>query len=203
MIKQTGKWFLGLSRLGKAGVLVASVFGISAVSSIGNGPQHHANVTLNSAKATTVQSPPARKVDVVTHKTVMSTEAVPFTSSTVNTASLSKGVTKTQVEGVDGIRTHTFDVTLTNGVETSRQEVSNDITLQPTNKIIAAGTYTAPQPSCPNGTYVNTYGNTVCSPYVSSSAPAGATAKCVDGTYSFSQSRSGTCSRHGGVADWL
>src|SRR5262249_26351548 len=30
--------------------------------------------------------------------------------------------------------------------------------------------------------------------------PMGATAKCRDGTYSFSQSRRGTCSHHGGVA---
>jgi hypothetical protein len=35
------------------------------------------------------------------------------------------------------------------------------------------------------------------------STPAGATAECRDGTYSFSQHRSGTCSHHGGVARWL
>lgn len=34
-------------------------------------------------------------------------------------------------------------------------------------------------------------------------APAGATARCRDGTYSFSQNRRGTCSHHGGVAEWL
>jgi hypothetical protein len=33
--------------------------------------------------------------------------------------------------------------------------------------------------------------------------PAGASAKCRDGTYSFSQHRRGTCSHHGGVAIWL
>ncbi|MDB5580983.1 MAG: hypothetical protein JWR80_6159 [Bradyrhizobium sp.] len=32
--------------------------------------------------------------------------------------------------------------------------------------------------------------------------PNGATAKCRDNTYSFSAHRSGTCSRHGGVAQW-
>lgn len=32
--------------------------------------------------------------------------------------------------------------------------------------------------------------------------PDGATARCRDGTWSFSHSRSGTCSRHGGVASW-
>ena len=33
--------------------------------------------------------------------------------------------------------------------------------------------------------------------------PTGASAKCKDGTYSKSQHRSGTCSSHGGVAEWL
>ena len=37
----------------------------------------------------------------------------------------------------------------------------------------------------------------------SAAQPAGATAQCKDGTWSFSQTHSGTCSRHGGVARWL
>ena len=36
-----------------------------------------------------------------------------------------------------------------------------------------------------------------------SAVPHGATAQCRDGSYSFSQHRSGTCSHHGGVAKWL
>jgi hypothetical protein len=35
------------------------------------------------------------------------------------------------------------------------------------------------------------------------SPPPGATARCRDGTYSFSHHHSGTCSHHGGVAEWL
>lgn len=34
-------------------------------------------------------------------------------------------------------------------------------------------------------------------------APQGATAKCKNGSYSFSKTRSGTCSRNGGVLEWL
>lgn len=34
-------------------------------------------------------------------------------------------------------------------------------------------------------------------------APAGATAKCKDGTFSMSKVHSGACSSHGGVAGWL
>lgn len=51
--------------------------------------------------------------------------------------------------------------------------------------------------------YTNTAGNEVHSPAYSNTIPAGASAQCRDGTYSFSQSRSGTCSHHGGVARWL
>ncbi|MFL6735616.1 MAG: DUF3761 domain-containing protein [Sphingomonas sp.] len=51
--------------------------------------------------------------------------------------------------------------------------------------------------------YLNAHGNCVHRPVHESRAPRGATAKCRDGTYSFSQSRRGTCSWHGGVAVWL
>ncbi len=51
--------------------------------------------------------------------------------------------------------------------------------------------------------YTNTYGNEVHSPAYSNTTPVGASAQCKDGTYSFSQSRRGTCSHHGGVAEWL
>src|SRR6201746_1010874 len=51
-------------------------------------------------------------------------------------------------------------------------------------------------------TYRNHDGETGHSPAHSRSgeAPDGATARCRDGTWSFSRHRSGTCSRHGGVS---
>lgn len=51
--------------------------------------------------------------------------------------------------------------------------------------------------------YTNSEGNKVQSPTHYDSPPAGASAQCKDGTYSFSQSRRGTCSGHEGVAQWL
>lgn len=55
-----------------------------------------------------------------------------------------------------------------------------------------------------NRHYTNVDGQTVHSPaYSSGGVPAGATAQCADGTYSFSQHRQGTCSHHGGVVKWL
>jgi hypothetical protein len=56
---------------------------------------------------------------------------------------------------------------------------------------------------CDSNSYVNSRGRCVHRPVRASRAPAGASARCRDGTYSFSQSRRGTCSWHGGVAQWL
>jgi hypothetical protein len=53
---------------------------------------------------------------------------------------------------------------------------------------------------CGSGYYLNVSGHCVHSP---SSSAVGATAKCRDGTYSYSEHASGTCSWHGGVAVWI
>jgi uncharacterized protein YgiM (DUF1202 family) len=50
--------------------------------------------------------------------------------------------------------------------------------------------------------YVNVDGIRVQSPTFSDTKPAGASARCRDGSYSFSLNRRGTCSHHGGVAEW-
>jgi hypothetical protein len=120
------------------------------------------------------------------------------------------GTTAITTNGVNGVETKTYDETLTNGLVTSKILTSDATTVVPVTQVTSIGTYVAPaapsttiETGCTNGSYVNSAGNTVCSPEKSSSVPAGATAQCVDGSYSFSQSRRGTCSYHGGVADWL
>lgn len=57
----------------------------------------------------------------------------------------------------------------------------------------------------PHRHYTNKHGQDVHGPAKSKNGqvPAGASAQCRDGTYSFSQHRRGTCSHHGGVATWL
>jgi hypothetical protein len=64
----------------------------------------------------------------------------------------------------------------------------------------------APQVATPQGRgYINSQGERVPSPTrtADSQPPPGATAHCRDGTFSFSRTRRGTCSHHGGVAEWL
>jgi hypothetical protein len=60
---------------------------------------------------------------------------------------------------------------------------------------------TSPHPA--GRSYVNVDGVRVPSPVFTETKPSGATARCRDGSYSFSQHRSGTCSHHGGVAEWF
>lgn len=54
-----------------------------------------------------------------------------------------------------------------------------------------------------DGGYKNVNGSPVHAPaYSDNGIPAGASAICRDGTYSFSMHRRGTCSHHGGVSEW-
>ena len=201
-------WFHGLSTTGKATTLaVASLLSYSVVASAVSPPP-----STSTSPATSSSSANQSKVETakpkVEVKTVTTTDVIPYTSSTVNDSSLASGTTQVRTVGVNGVMIHTVEVTYTDGIETSRTEPVDTVTTAPVNEVKVIGTYVAPvhtstAADCPNGTYVNSAGNTVCSPYTSSSAPAGATAQCGDGTYSFSQSRSGTCSHHGGVASWL
>ncbi|HEY0501541.1 MAG TPA: DUF3761 domain-containing protein [Kutzneria sp.] len=72
-----------------------------------------------------------------------------------------------------------------------------------TTHAAAPAPQTHTQASCGADQYRNVDGVCVNRPVAAPGPPAGATAKCKDGTYSFSQHRSGTCSGHGGVAVWL
>jgi hypothetical protein len=74
---------------------------------------------------------------------------------------------------------------------------------QPAYTPPVAPAYNPPPVPAGDGTYTNVDGNTIPDPVSAAAPPPGATAQCNDGTYSFSQHHSGTCSSHGGVARWL
>lgn len=57
--------------------------------------------------------------------------------------------------------------------------------------------------ACDSDYYLASSGDCVHRPMAAASVPDGASARCEDGTYSFSEHRSGTCSHHGGVEEWL
>jgi hypothetical protein len=76
-----------------------------------------------------------------------------------------------------------------------------ELTIGQSKPIYENTTYSTNSTLSNDNYYTNTDGQKVLSP--TNYKPAGASAKCNDGTYSSSQHRSGTCSGHGGVATWL
>jgi hypothetical protein len=200
IVNKLNAWLkhLGVARKILLGLAVVVVVATAASSS------HPTNLTPVSKTNSAAVHQSTEYKPVVTTKNITDTQSVPFTSSTVNDPVMLSGQTKVTTAGVNGSETLAYQVTYTDGQQTDKKLINTTVDVQPINQVTSLGTYVAPPaPSCPNGTYVNSAGNTVCSPYSSPSAPPGATAQCVDGTYSFSQSRSGTCSHHGGVAQWL
>ncbi|HHB0784775.1 TPA: ZmpA/ZmpB/ZmpC family metallo-endopeptidase-related protein, partial [Enterococcus faecium] len=69
------------------------------------------------------------------------TEAIPYTTQTVENPNLEEGVTRVQTAGKNGVRSITYKVTYdASGKEVSRVEVSNTITTAPVTQVIEKGT---------------------------------------------------------------
>lgn len=142
----------------------------------------------------------------ITTETTTKTIETPYQTSYIDDANLPKGQTKVITKGQTSIKAEHYTITYEDGIEIKRELDRIETSREPTTEVIARGTYVPPQPraqttACQNGTYVNSAGNTVCRP--SRHNNGNATAICADGTYSYSQSRRGTCLHHGGVSSWL
>lgn len=88
--------------------------------------------------------PPA---PVITYKNVTDKESVPFQTIRVNDSTLEKGKEVTSVEGKTGTREIITKITYSDGTEVSRVVISNQITVQPVNKVILVGTKEASKPT--------------------------------------------------------
>jgi hypothetical protein len=75
--------------------------------------------------------------------------------------------------------------------------------IPPSSPSSAAVAKARPPAECGLDSYINSSGHCVHRPVQAPRPPIGASARCRDGTYSFSEHRRGTCSHHGGVAQWL
>lgn len=186
MFRKIGSWFSGLSKVGKAGVILASLFVVGVAAA---GPS---KPTSPSQPSPSVQSTPQTKSDITEKKTITETQPIPFQKTTVQDSNLEKGKTTLRTVGVNGVKTLTYEITLTNDSQTDKKLVKEEVTTQPINEVTAIGTKVVVVTPPPSNTIQQTPTTNMESP----------TAKCRDGTYSYSQNRSGTCSHHGGVAIW-
>jgi hypothetical protein len=144
--------------------------------------------TKEAAEAERIREEEARKPIV---KTETKTEIVNFESIEQQDNTLGKGQSRVAAEGVAGERTITYEVTYTQGKETTRKETKNEITKAPVAMVTQIGTYVAPPPPPVVPTPA---------PQIQSNVRTGAI--CNDGSPSNATGR-GACSHHGGVAYWL
>ena len=68
------------------------------------------------------------------------TQSIPFDVEYVEDSSLAAGETSVSVEGKEGLRELVYSITTKNGVEVSRELVSDTVAVEPQNKVIKKGT---------------------------------------------------------------
>jgi hypothetical protein len=85
----------------------------------------------------------------------------------------------------------------------SKSKPAADATAAAPAKAAAPATAAAPAAAAPAQPKSSTASKAAPTAKAGNTDPTGATAKCKDGTYSKSKHRAGTCSSHGGVAEWL
>jgi uncharacterized protein YabE (DUF348 family) len=77
---------------------------------------------------------------VVKKRIVTETQAVPYATKRVNDPALAKGTTRVSKRGRAGVKTLTYEVTLTDGVQKGKRLVHQVVTKAPVTRVIAVGT---------------------------------------------------------------
>lgn len=135
----------------RAGMLVAIALTLAACGS-GDEEGRAAPVVAApppSATASPSPTPTPTPTPIVTVETVTETEAIPFERVTVEDATMELGTSAVTTAGVEGVRTLTYEVTSTDGAETGRTLVSDEVTTAPVDEMTSVGTYEPPPPPEP------------------------------------------------------
>lgn len=85
-------------------------------------------------------SVPEEKKPTIEVKEETKTEEIVFDTANKNDSTLGKGQTKIQQEGKNGAKETKYEVTYTDGNETDRKIISENITVHPITKIVLVGT---------------------------------------------------------------
>jgi len=139
-----------------AAVLVLCYGGATVAGALSDGkpdatPAHTTSRTTTPVYTSATASSPAATAQpsasspTVVKQTVTETEAIPYATQRVNDSTLAKGSTRVRTKGVKGVKTLTYEVTLVDGVQQSKQLVKQEVTTQPVTEVIAVGTKSTQQ----------------------------------------------------------
>lgn len=73
-------------------------------------------------------------------KTVTVSETISYSTTTINDAELERGTSKIEVEGSNGKKSVEYQITYTDGVESSRKEISSTVVTEPVDEVKRVGT---------------------------------------------------------------
>lgn len=125
----------GWAAIGLGAALVLGV-GIAA-----NASGHRSQEVVASETSETVPaSPTPSPTPVVEVRTETQDEAIPFAAQSANDPNHDVGWSGVTTVGQNGVKTKTFHVTYTDGVETSRELVSEAVTTAPVDQVTSIGT---------------------------------------------------------------
>lgn len=133
-MKAIVRWFSNLSASARVLLIIClSIVGISVASAAANPTS--SGPTKEPSKSQEIEK-----------KTISEDSVIPFEKSTVNDGNLAQGANKVTTVGVNGNKKITYELTLTNGKQTEKKKVKEEITLAPVTEVTSIGTYVAPPP---------------------------------------------------------
>ncbi len=125
-----------------------------------------------------MQQTPEPKIE---KRTTIETEPISFESRSVDDSSLAKGKTSVKTKGTEGLKTLTYEVTLTDGAQTDRRLIDEVVTRAPVAEVILVGTKSVN--SSMNGNSLPAGGQSGCDPnYSGACVPIDSDVDCAGGS---------------------
>lgn len=100
-------------------------------SSTANNPK----APINNTEVPTQTSQPK-----IEKQTITETQEIPFEETTINDPNLEAGKSRVKTVGAKGVKILTYEITFTNGIQTDKKLTKEEVTIVPTNQIVAVGT---------------------------------------------------------------
>jgi hypothetical protein len=147
------RWWNGLTNKGRlltgaGGVAALLIAGTLIAPDSSNGSVSADTAVPSTASASPTPTP--TPTPVVTIENIDVSEAIPFDVVTVDDAGRDIGQDAVTTTGQDGTRVKTYEVTYTDGIETSRSLASEAVAAPPVQQVTSRGTrqpYVAPAPA--------------------------------------------------------
>ncbi|BDZ47219.1 G5 domain-containing protein [Naasia aerilata] len=135
------------------GAVIVLAFGTAAIAGNSGRTELAQDVSavgeFSTPTAAPAPAPAPKKTPTETFTTAVATEAVPYAQTAVDDPNRDAGTSVITQVGANGVRTKTFRVTLHDGKEVSREQVSDIVTTPAVDEVTAVGSYVAPVVEAP------------------------------------------------------